>query len=126
MTRNLVTTPLVRARSTPDSLEAATDYACVMDGMSGVAVAQVNLDQPEIVAPIRQSEAAGVPQHVRMYWRQPGTRRRLGDEIVHRLTRERLPTFGDEQPGERVGAARHVSLDRAEFIAGDGMLHRDA
>jgi hypothetical protein len=45
MTRHLVTTLLVRARSTPDSLEAATDYACVMDGMSGVAVAQVILDQ---------------------------------------------------------------------------------
>jgi hypothetical protein len=28
-----------------------------------------------------------------------------------------------QQPGERVGADRHVSLDRAEFIAGEGMLH---
>ena len=37
-----------------------------MDGMSGVAVAKVILDQPEIVAPIRESEAARVPQHVRM------------------------------------------------------------
>ena len=49
--------------------------------------------------------------------------RAAGEEIVNRLTRERLPTFGDKQPGERVGADRHVSLDRAEFIAGDGMLH---
>jgi hypothetical protein len=30
------------------------------------------------------------------------------DEIVHGLTRERLPAFGDEQPGERVGAHRRV------------------
>ena len=45
MTRHLATTPLVRARSTPDSLEAATDYACVMDGMSRVAVAKVILDR---------------------------------------------------------------------------------
>jgi hypothetical protein len=30
-----------------------------MDGVSGIAVAQVILDQPEIVSPIRQSEAAG-------------------------------------------------------------------
>ncbi len=84
---------------------------------------KVILDQAQVVAAVGEREAAGVPQHVRMYWRQPGTRGRLGEEIVHRLTRERLPTFGDEQPGERVGAARHVSLDRAEFIAGDGMLH---
>src|SRR4029077_8855350 len=84
---------------------------------------KVILDQAQVVAAVGEREAAGVPQHVRMYWRQPGTRGRLGEEIVHRLTRERLPTFGDEQPGERVGAALHVSLDRAEFIAGDGMLH---
>ena len=36
---------------------------------------------------------------------------------------ERLPAFGDEQPGQRVGAAGQVALDRAGFIAGDGMLH---
>jgi hypothetical protein len=28
-----------------------------------------------------------------MYWRQPGTRGRLGEEIVHRLSRERLAAF---------------------------------
>jgi len=53
---------------------------------------KVILDQGQVVAAVGEREAAGVPQHVRMYWRQPGTRRRLGDEIVHRLTRERLPT----------------------------------
>jgi hypothetical protein len=31
-----------------------------MDGMSGVAVAKVVPNQPEIVAPIREREAAGV------------------------------------------------------------------
>ncbi len=72
MTRHLVTTVPVRARSTLDSLVAATNYACEMDGMFGVAVAQEILDQPEIVAPIRQSEAAGVPRHVRMDRRQSG------------------------------------------------------
>jgi hypothetical protein len=40
-------------------------------------------------------------KHVRMHGRQPGTSGRLGEQIVHRLTRERLPTFGDEQPGQR-------------------------
>jgi hypothetical protein len=64
-----------------------------MDGMSGVAMAKVVLDQPEIVAPIRESEAAGVPQHVRMDRRQSGTRRRGRDQIIDRLTGERLAAF---------------------------------
>jgi len=46
----------------------------------------------------------------------------LGDEVVHGLPRERLPAFGDEQPGERLGACRDVALDRAQFVAGDGMF----
>jgi hypothetical protein len=37
-----------------------------MDGISGIAVAEIILDQPEIVASIRESEAAGVAQHVRI------------------------------------------------------------
>ena len=45
------------AGSAPDALEPAADDAGVMDGVSGVAMAQVILDQPEIVTPIRQSEA---------------------------------------------------------------------
>jgi hypothetical protein len=86
---------------------------------------KVILDQAQFVAAVGEREAAGVPQHVRIMWAAPGTRGRLRDEIVHRLTRERLPTFGNEQPREHVGAARHVSLDRAEFIAGDGKEKRD-
>jgi hypothetical protein len=34
-----------------------------MDSVSGVAMAKVILDQPEIVTPIRESEATGVSQH---------------------------------------------------------------
>ena len=92
MSRHLATTT-VRALSTPDSLEAATDYACVMDGMSGVAVAKVILDQPEIVAPIRESEAAGVSQHVRIDRRQSGACRRGRDQVVDGLTGQRLAAF---------------------------------
>jgi hypothetical protein len=40
-----------------------------MDGTSGVAVAKVTVDQPEIVAPIRECEATGVPEHVNRYGR---------------------------------------------------------
>ena len=52
--------------STSDSFKAAAGDARVMDGMSGIAVAKLILDQPEIIAPIRESEAAGVAQHVRI------------------------------------------------------------
>jgi hypothetical protein len=57
-----------------------------------------------------------------MYRRQPGTSGPFGDEIIDRRTRERLSAFGDEQPGERVGVDRHVALDRAKFIAGEGVF----
>ena len=64
--------PVRNDRLTPDSLEAAADDAGVMDGVSGVAVAQVILDQPEIITPICEGEAAGVPQHMRVNLRQAG------------------------------------------------------
>ena len=47
-----------------------------------------------------------------MHRRQPGTSSRLGDEIVTDLTREQLPAFGDDLPGERVGADRHVAANQ--------------
>jgi hypothetical protein len=64
-----------------------------MDDMAGIAVANVILDQPEVVAPIRESEAARVPEHVRMSWRQSGTPRRGPYQVVDRLTGERLLAF---------------------------------
>ena len=53
-------------RSALDPFKSAADDACVMDGMPGIAVADVILDQQEIVAPIREGKAAGMPQRVRM------------------------------------------------------------
>src|SRR5437588_12756780 len=98
-------------RSTPDSLEAAAGDTRVMDGVPGVAVAQVILDQPKIVTPIRASEAAGVSQHVRMDWRQVGARRRGRDQIIDRLTDEQLAAFGDKEPGEAVPTGGQIALD---------------
>ena len=88
--------------STPDPFKAAAGDACVMDGMSWVAVAEVILDQPEIVAPNRESETTGVPQHVRVNWRQSGARRRGPDQVIDGLAGERLAAFRDEEPGESV------------------------
>ena len=93
-----------------------------MDGMSGVAVAKVILDQPEVVAPIREGEAAGVPQHVRMNRRQSGTLRRGREQVIDGLPGERLAAFGDEEPGEPVRTGCQIALDRAEFIARDRLF----
>jgi hypothetical protein len=91
--------------------------------MLGIAMTKVILNQPQVIAAISQREAAGMAKHVRMDWRQAGASGRLCEEIVHRLTRERSLTFGDKQLGQRICAASQVSLDGAEFIAGDGMFH---
>ena len=63
-----------------------------MNGVLGIAMPKVILDQPQVVAAVGQREAAGMSKHVRMYGRQPGTSGRLGEQIVHRLTLERLAT----------------------------------
>jgi hypothetical protein len=94
----------------------------VMDGMSGVAVAKVILDQPEIVVPIRESEAAGMPQHMRMDRRQSGSLRGGRDQVIDRLTGERLAALGYEEPGEAVRPGCQIALDRAEFIARDRLF----
>jgi hypothetical protein len=88
----------------------------------GVAVAQVILDQPEVVAPIRQGEAAGVPQHVRMHRRQAGTSRRSRDQVIDRLAGQCLAAFGDEEPGESVRSSGQVTFDRAEFVTRDRLF----
>jgi hypothetical protein len=93
-----------------------------MNGMSGVAVAQVILDQPEVVPPVRQGEAARVPQHVWMNWRKAGAGRRGRDQVVDRLAGQRLGAFGDEEPREAVRSGGQVAFDRAEFVTRDRLL----
>jgi hypothetical protein len=69
------------------------------NGVLGIPMPKVILDQPQVVAAVGQREAAGMSKHVRMDGRQAGTSGCLGEQIVHRLTRERLPPFGDKQLG---------------------------
>jgi hypothetical protein len=93
-----------------------------MDGMSGIAVAKIVFDQPEVVAPIREREATGVPQHVRMNRRQAGTLRRDRDQVIDGLTSERLAALGYEEPWEAVRTGCQIALDRAELIARDRLF----
>jgi hypothetical protein len=93
-----------------------------MDGMSRVAVAKVIPDQPEIVAPIPESEAVGVPEHMRMNRRQSGSLRRGHNRVIDRLTGERLAALGYEEPGESVQTGGQVAFDCAKFITRDRLF----
>jgi hypothetical protein len=93
-----------------------------MDGMSGVPVAEEVLDQPEVVAPIREGEGAGVPQHVGMDRRQSGAPRRGRDQVIDGLTGVRLDAFQYEEPEESIRTGGQIALDRAEFIARDRLF----
>jgi len=108
--------------SAPEALEAALGDAGVVDGVLGVAVAEVVLDKAKIVASIGQREVAGMPQHVGMDGRKTGARRRNGDEVIYGLTGDWLAAFGEEQLGSATALGRQVALDGAQLVAGDGML----
>lgn len=57
----------------PETFEAPACGAGVMDGMPGIAMAQVVLDEPQVVPLVSQDEPAGMTQRVRMDARQSGT-----------------------------------------------------
>lgn len=89
-------------------------------------MAQVILDQAEIVALVREIKATGMAQHVRMHRRQLGALRGGGDQIVHRLAGERLAPFRHEQPGQGIAAQGEITFDGPQLIAGDRMFHGQA
>jgi hypothetical protein len=76
--------------------------AGVADRVLGIAVAEIVLDEPQIVAAVGEGEAAGVTQHVRVDRRQRSTSRGLGEQMVYRLASHLGATLGDEQPGQLV------------------------
>lgn len=98
-----------RVARLPQPVEPAGGGTRVMRRVPGIAVSEVILDQPQVVAAIGQGEAAGVPQHVRMDGTEPGTFSGCADDVVHRLPCQWLPAFGDEQPGQ---GAQLVPRDR--------------
>jgi hypothetical protein len=69
-------------------------------------MAEVILDEPQIVAFVGEGKSTGMTEHVRMYRCQPRPRSGSGDKVVHGLPGEWLAAFGKEQPGQRVLTAR--------------------
>src|SRR3954470_659988 len=105
--------------STPEPFELPAYGSGVVDGVPGIAMAEVVLDESQVVSLVGQREAARVAQRVRMDAGQAGALGCRADQVVHRLARERLATLGREQPGQGVGTGREVAPDGAQFVAGD-------
>jgi hypothetical protein len=84
--------------------------AGVTDRVLGIAVAEVVLDEPQIVAAVGEGEAARVAQHVR----------------VDRLARHLSPTRVNEQPGQLVYALRDSVCAATELGVGNAMMRHVA
>jgi len=61
-------------------------------------------------------------QHVGPHPSETGALAGSADQVVDRLPRHGLASFGDEQPSQVVVAGREVPLDRPELVAFDGLL----
>ena len=95
-----------------------------MNRVFGVAVPEVILDEPQVVTLIRQVKPAGMPQHVRMKRTESGAPGSDADEVVDRLPGHRLPAFRHKQPRQGVVTGVQVTLDRPQFVAGDGVFDK--
>src|SRR3954469_9790860 len=109
-----------------EPFEPPTGSPCVVDGVSGIAVAEVVLDKAQIVPLVGEREAAGMAQRVWVHTQQTGTLGRRGDQVIDRLPGHGLTALGDEQPGQRVGTGSKVAPDGAQLVTGDGLLDREA
>jgi hypothetical protein len=70
-----------------------------MDGVPGVAVAEVVLNEAQVMAFVGQCKAAGMPKRMRMHAGQARAFSFGAYQVVDRLPGERLAALGDEQPG---------------------------
>lgn len=71
----------------------------VVGGMPWIPVPEVVLDQPQVVALVRQGKAAGMTEHVGVHMSKAGAIASRSDDVIDRLSCERLLPLGDEQPG---------------------------
>lgn len=85
-------------------------------------MAQIILDQPQIVAAIGEREAAGMAQHVGIDMAETGMIAGGRYDIVDSLPGQRLLPLRDEEPGQPVLALSKPTPDRAQLIAFDGMF----
>jgi len=85
---------------------------------------EIILNEAQVEAAVGKIKAAGMTQHMRMHRCKPGTLRRDREEIVDRLTGERMSALREEQPRQGIRAKRQIAPDGAQFVAGDRLLDR--
>lgn len=83
--------------------------------MLGVAVAEVVLDGPQVMALVGEVMAAGVAQRVGVDAWQAGAHGREAHEVADGLPGERLAAFGPEQPRQVALPYGEVAPDRAQL-----------
>lgn len=74
-------------------------------------MAEVVLDQAQVVAAIGEGKPTGMAKHVGMDMADPGTFSGDCEDIVDGLPGERLLPFGDEQPRQPVFALPEPATD---------------
>ena len=84
------------------------------------------LNQSQVPAFVCECKAAEMAQHVGMDVVEARADPGLPDNVVHRLSREWLPAFGDEQPGERILPRREPSLDGPQLVPCDRLFDAEA
>ena len=93
-------------RSAPEPFETMGGDTGVVGGVPGLAMAEIVLDQAQVVAPVGEIVATGMAQRVRVDVAETGAPGGGGDEIVHRLPGQGLASLGEEQPGQAIRCGR--------------------
>ena len=89
-----------------------------MSRVLGIAVAEIVLNEAQVISAVGEREAAGVTKHVRMDFRQSSPLARCGDDVVDGLAGEWLGALGDEEPRQMILARGKPALNGTQFIAG--------
>jgi hypothetical protein len=86
-------------------------------------MSEVVLHGAQIHTGIRQVVPARVPQHVWMYVHETGTLPRYPHQVIDGAPSHRLPTLGNKEPRQLVGARCEVPLYRPQLVAGNWLLN---
>jgi hypothetical protein len=87
-------------------------------------MAEVILDETQVVPLVGQCEPARMTKHVWVDRLEPGADGGGGNQIIHGLPGQRLTSLGNEQPRQRVLSGGEVAPERPQFVAGDRLLDR--
>src|SRR5215207_10172671 len=116
----------ISSAAVPQPFETMGSDTGVVGRVPGFTMAEIVLDQAQIVATIGEIVATGVAQRVRVDVAETGTPGGDDDEIVHRLTGQGLVSLGQEQPGQAIRAGSKMTLDGTELVPCNRLLDRKA